>query len=167
MTAVYRHFDDAGLLLYVGLSVNVAARMSAHSAGSEWFDRVARVEIEKHPTREDALNAEAVAIVIEAPRHNRVVPVRRAMRLVSPVDQWPKLRAQFRRRSAAAGMKTAPEIIDYIGQDALMAALNVQADAVRKARKSGVLPAAWYDAMERLAGRPLPRSLFSFKGAPE
>lgn len=65
------------------------------------------------------------------------------------------------------GMKTAPEIIDYIGQDALMAALNVQADAVRKARKSGVLPAAWYDAMERLAGRPLPRSLFSFKGSAE
>ena len=62
-------------------------------------------------------------------------------------------------------MKTAPEIIDYVGQDAIMAELGVQADAVRKARAAGVLPASWYDAMERLAGRPLPRSVFTFKGA--
>jgi hypothetical protein len=65
------------------------------------------------------------------------------------------------------GMNTASEIIDFVGQDAIMAELKVQADAVRKARTSGVLPASWYDAMERLAGRPLPRSVFSFKGAKE
>ncbi len=167
MTAVYRHFDQSGQLLYVGLSVNVAARTSAHSSGAEWFGSVARVDIENHPTREDALNAEAVAIVIEKPRHNRIVPARRAMRMVSPVDHWPQLRAQFQRRSAPVGMKTASEIIDFVGQDAVMAELKVQADAVRKAKASGVLPASWYDAMERLAGRPLPRSVFSFKGGKE
>lgn len=48
-----------------------------------------------------------------------------------------------------------------------MAALNVQADAVRKAKSAGILPASWYDAMERLAGRPLPRNVFSFKGTSE
>lgn len=61
-------------------------------------------------------------------------------------------------------MKTAPEIIDFIGQDKIIAAMHVQADAVRKARAAGVLPASWYHTLEKLAGRPLPRDVFSFKG---
>ena len=61
-------------------------------------------------------------------------------------------------------MKTASDIIDFVGPDRAMAALGVQRDAIRKARASGELPASWYDAMEKLAGRPLPREAFSFKG---
>ncbi len=62
-------------------------------------------------------------------------------------------------------MKTAADIIDYIGHESIKAALSVQDDAVRKAKASGKLPASWYDACERLAGRPLPRDAFNFKGA--
>jgi hypothetical protein len=64
-------------------------------------------------------------------------------------------------------MKTAPEIIDFIGQDRIMAALGVKDDAVRKAKASGVLPASWYHTLEVLAGRPLERQAFSFKGTVE
>ena len=63
-------------------------------------------------------------------------------------------------------MKTAAEIIEYIGQAKIEAALGVKADAVRKARASGILPASWYDTLERLAGMSLPRDVFSFKGEP-
>jgi hypothetical protein len=61
-------------------------------------------------------------------------------------------------------MKTASDIIDFIGQDRIKLALAVQDDAVRKAKNSGVLPASWYHTLEQLAGRPLPRDVFSFKG---
>lgn len=164
MTAVYRHFDSAGTLLYVGLSVNAAARTSAHSATAPWFDRVARVEIEAHACREDALNAEAVAIVIERPAHNQIVPLRRAMRVVTPLENWPTLRAIFYASKKATSMETASEIIEFIGQDRIMAALSVKDDAVRKAKTAGVLPASWFHTLENLAGRPLPRKAFNFKG---
>jgi len=64
-----------------------------------------------------------------------------------------------------SGMKTALEIVDYIGSAQLMAALGVKADAVRKAVSAGRLPASWYHTCEELAGRPLPREAFSFKRA--
>ena len=64
-------------------------------------------------------------------------------------------------------MNTASEIIDFVGAERIKEALSVKDDAVRKARTAGIMPASWYDAVERLAGRPLPRSLFTFKGAPE
>jgi hypothetical protein len=64
-------------------------------------------------------------------------------------------------------MKTASEIIDYVGGDSAVAdAIGVGQDAVRKARKSGTLPSAWLDALEGLARRPLPREAFSFRRAP-
>lgn len=61
-------------------------------------------------------------------------------------------------------MKTVTEIMDFIGRDRLMAEIGVKSSAVRMAEKSGQAPALWYDAMERLAGRPLDRKLFTFKG---
>ena len=64
-------------------------------------------------------------------------------------------------------MKTAAQIIDYIGLATLRAALQVKPDAIRKARRKGQMPAAWYDTCERLAGRPLPRDVFSFRGVAE
>ncbi len=53
--------------------------------------------------------------------------------------------------------------MDFIGRDRLMAEIGVKSSAVRMAEKSGQAPALWYDAMERLAGRPLDRKLFTFK----
>ena len=64
-------------------------------------------------------------------------------------------------------LKTVPDIIEYLGADAICSAVKVKPPAVRKARNEEQFPAMWYDALERLAGRPLDRRLFSFKGLPE
>lgn len=63
-------------------------------------------------------------------------------------------------------MKTVSEIIDQIGRDAVMCELQVEPPAIRKAIRENKAPAAWFDAMERLTGSALDRSLFNFKGLP-
>jgi len=64
-------------------------------------------------------------------------------------------------------MEKASDIIDFVGKDAAAVALGISQDAIRVRLAQGKLPASWYHALERLAGRPLPRSAFSFKGAAE
>ncbi len=69
-THLYRHFDKNGALLYVGISLSAVARLSQHRSRSNWFDSIARVEIEAFPTREAALKAERRAITEESPAFN-------------------------------------------------------------------------------------------------
>lgn len=69
-TALYRHFDAAGRLLYVGVSLNAINRLSQHRDNAHWFNDIARVTIKWLPTRSSALAAEAVAIATERPMHN-------------------------------------------------------------------------------------------------
>ena len=69
-TQLYRHFDAAGVLLYVGISLSTVHRLSQHRDDSHWFDQIKRVEIEHFPTRKQAEIAEQVAILTEAPLHN-------------------------------------------------------------------------------------------------
>lgn len=71
-TSLYRHFAADGSLLYVGISLSWPARTKAHLRQSRWFEEVARVEIERFPSREDALNAERHAIKSERPKFNVV-----------------------------------------------------------------------------------------------
>lgn len=72
MTALYRHFDAANELLYVGISLSVAHRLSQHMRGSRWSGQIARVTVEHFATRDDALQAEERAIKVERPRFNVV-----------------------------------------------------------------------------------------------
>lgn len=72
LTALYRHFDADGRLLYVGISLSPARRLSNHAAGSRWADKIAHVTIEWLPTRQEALAAEGRAIASENPLHNIV-----------------------------------------------------------------------------------------------
>jgi predicted GIY-YIG superfamily endonuclease len=67
---VYRAFDDAGRLLYVGCTVNMEGRLATHASSSPWYMFHARIEVETFPTRELAAEAEAVAIATEHPRWN-------------------------------------------------------------------------------------------------
>jgi hypothetical protein len=69
-TALYRHFDSEGCLLYVGISLNAIARLANHRLTSHWFETVARVEIERFRSRQAALAAERKAIRTEKPLHN-------------------------------------------------------------------------------------------------
>lgn len=74
-TQLYRHFNNDGELLYVGISLSAIGRLRQHRDAAPWFDAISRVEIVNYPTREEALRAEAEAIHRENPRHNIHRPV--------------------------------------------------------------------------------------------
>jgi predicted GIY-YIG superfamily endonuclease len=67
---VYRIYGPDDALLYVGLSGNVAARLSAHRSKPWWSDGV-RVETTDYVTRDEAAAAELEAIRTEFPLYNR------------------------------------------------------------------------------------------------
>jgi predicted GIY-YIG superfamily endonuclease len=67
---VYRAFDGAGQLLYVGYTSEPKARVAAHRTSAPWYPQAARWTYEPHPDRKAALAAEAAAIRAERPLHN-------------------------------------------------------------------------------------------------
>lgn len=71
-TALYRHFDADGKLLYVGVSLNAVARLSQHKLNAGWFGQIASVTIEWLGSRHAALDAELRAIRTETPAWNKV-----------------------------------------------------------------------------------------------
>lgn len=71
-TALYRHFNQSGDLLYVGISKSAIMRLGQHMHGSSWAQEIARVDVEHLPSREEALKAEKLAIESERPRWNKI-----------------------------------------------------------------------------------------------
>jgi predicted GIY-YIG superfamily endonuclease len=70
--ALYRIFDGAGVLLYVGVTVDLEQRLREHRMTAAWCrTEMARVEVEEHPDRDTAYWAECRAIATEAPKYNR------------------------------------------------------------------------------------------------
>lgn len=67
--ALYRFLDTGGHLLYVGITLNPAARFRRHQRRNWWTD-VATITIETYPDRASVLAAEALAIGSERPTHN-------------------------------------------------------------------------------------------------
>lgn len=67
---LYRHFDAADTLLYVGISLSAITRLRQHGEASSWFSEIASVHIENFLTREEALAAERTAIKAERPKFN-------------------------------------------------------------------------------------------------
>lgn len=70
-TAVYRLYDSAGALLYVGVTSNPDARFGAHSLIQPWWAQVAARDVTWYPTRTEGKAAEAEAVRTENPLHNR------------------------------------------------------------------------------------------------
>ncbi|MFC9341436.1 hypothetical protein ACFT0G_25405 [Streptomyces sp. NPDC057020] len=71
-TALYRLYDDAELLLYVGVADNPRVRFGQHARDKPWWPKVTSREIEWFGSRDEALAAEVRAITEELPRHNSV-----------------------------------------------------------------------------------------------
>lgn len=69
LTSLYRYFDDAGALLYIGISKNILNRLPQHS-DKPWIALAASVTVEHFQTRDGALDAERRAIQRELPRFN-------------------------------------------------------------------------------------------------
>lgn len=70
-TCLYRYFDEAGTLLYVGIAKDPEARKRGHRVMSEWFTCANRRDDIWFDTRELALAAERLAIKEERPLFNR------------------------------------------------------------------------------------------------
>jgi predicted GIY-YIG superfamily endonuclease len=68
--ALYRFFDDQGALLYIGLTVNLPTRLRDHHHGKAWWQSVARMTVQRYPTRAEVVEAERLAIIAERPIHN-------------------------------------------------------------------------------------------------
>lgn len=69
-SALYRHFDADGNLLYVGVSFDVFNRTSSHLHAAPWRAAIAQITIERFGNRGDALRAEWRAIHTERPKYN-------------------------------------------------------------------------------------------------
>jgi trehalose utilization protein len=69
-TDVYRVYDRAGALLYVGIAMNVFDRMRGHRQESKWWNEAHEALVERYPDRLVAKTEESRAIRDEIPRYN-------------------------------------------------------------------------------------------------
>jgi hypothetical protein len=68
---LYRLYDKAGELLYIGItSRQWPARAQQHASSKPWWPQVAAMTFEELPSPEEALVAERRAIATEKPRYN-------------------------------------------------------------------------------------------------
>lgn len=70
--ALYRFYDEVGVLLYVGITADPGARFKQHRGDKAWWTQVVNIRIEKFPTRAAVLAAERTAIREERPLWNVV-----------------------------------------------------------------------------------------------
>jgi excinuclease UvrABC nuclease subunit len=68
---LYRCFDAAGDLLYIGATYNTRQRFRRHRQSTPWWSEVASTTEESFEFRWQAMAAERAAIVAERPRYNR------------------------------------------------------------------------------------------------
>lgn len=69
--SVYRYYDHAGRLIYVGITARGIQRQHEHNAFSEWWPLVARQEVEHLASRQEALDRERELIQSCRPPFNR------------------------------------------------------------------------------------------------
>ena len=68
---VYRYYDAAGYLLYIGLTGQGMGRSDNHRRAAAWWPEVARGEFEHFTSAAKALRHETALITRLTPRHNR------------------------------------------------------------------------------------------------
>jgi predicted GIY-YIG superfamily endonuclease len=85
-TALYRHYDKDGGLLYIGISVDPEGRTNEHRMYADWRYKSVSMAIEWFDDRQTALEAERLAIKTEKPTHN-VAYNRPSADQLSPVSE--------------------------------------------------------------------------------
>lgn len=68
---MYKHIGSCGTILYIGITQNLAVRLYAHKKNSPWFGEIAKIETKRFEKREEAKNAERMAILHYRPKHNK------------------------------------------------------------------------------------------------
>lgn len=71
-TAVYRFYDAADALLYIGICDEPLKRWYTHAVDKSWWPEVVRFRVAWFPSRDEAIEAEREAIIAEKPLHNVV-----------------------------------------------------------------------------------------------
>lgn len=69
-TTVYKLYDGAGVLLYVGITSRGMGRLGEHLHERDWWGRVASTKFEHYPERGAALQRERTIIQAESPIYN-------------------------------------------------------------------------------------------------
>jgi predicted GIY-YIG superfamily endonuclease len=69
-TSLYRLFNAAGRLLYIGITVDLKVRFATHAALKAWWPEVTRKTVALYAEREAAAEAELAAIKAENPLYN-------------------------------------------------------------------------------------------------
>lgn len=67
---LYRMYDAARRLLYVGITMNVAGRMAEHRGEKHWWSDIATIELQHFTSRKAVERAEREAIRAERPAFN-------------------------------------------------------------------------------------------------
>ena len=92
---LYRHYDAAGDLLYVGMTLYVCSRQKDHLQKAEWANSIYQIVIEPFVSREELIKAEAYAIKTEYPKFNKMHNDRTPRReLVAPKPEYPRQRSK-------------------------------------------------------------------------
>lgn len=71
MYAAYEYYNEAGDLLYVGVTENMRTRISAHRSSSEWFPQVAKIRARFYTTAARAAEREVALLTNATPIHNK------------------------------------------------------------------------------------------------
>jgi predicted GIY-YIG superfamily endonuclease len=69
-TLLYRLFNEADELIYIGISGRLTARVEAHLHSKPWADQIAHVRAVAFADRNEARRAEREAIRLENPKYN-------------------------------------------------------------------------------------------------
>lgn len=135
--ALYRHFDDLGTLLYVGISQDPHVRTAGHVAGSEWVQFARRGSVDWFPTTEAALVAEAFAIRTEGPVFNRIHAVNNRADRIAAYYDLRNVHRQFRPKPRQAHAMPMPEP-EGVTLHAAAGLLGLTLKALRNARQRDV-----------------------------
>jgi predicted GIY-YIG superfamily endonuclease len=70
---LYRFFNAAGDLLYVGITNSPPRRFQQHKADKEWWSEVASITLAEYQSRAALMAAEREAVRNECPRYNKML----------------------------------------------------------------------------------------------
>jgi len=105
--ALYRHYDSADWLLYIGISELPIARGVQHARDAEWVQWAVRIEAVWFDSREEAEAAERAAIISERPIFN-----------IAHNNRLAQLECELYRTLKPEGYYQAPRIVragEYVG----------------------------------------------------
>lgn len=131
-TALYRLFDAAEQLLYVGISTQPETRWTQHAADKPWWPLVQHRKLEWHPNRKAAEDAELAAVQTEEPLYNTAGAKRSLLATHFPIgDSMTQAQARLRFSDVLDEAQFGGQFVEI----------------TRRGKRSGVVvPPDWFDA---------------------